>query len=143
MNTKHYGITVSSEVPITGVLDTTAPEWWLEEINQHGIDTDFEEHLKECNKEFHDDCYFNDCPSYIVGYKKDEKGDFVPDIKAESSAIVNGNQNTTQVTRSKWVSRVILCSPCYPGQGDLDNSGEYLAYNLPPVSGEIMTTFQY
>lgn len=131
MNTIHYGIHVSSEVPITGVLNTTAPEWWLEKIDQHGIDIDFEEHLKECSKEFHDDCYYNDCPSYIIGYKKDEKGEFVPDLTAEFSAIVNGNENTTQVTHSKWVSRAALCSPCYPGQGDLVSSGDYLAYTLP------------
>lgn len=132
MNTRHYGISISSEVPITGVVDTTAPEWLLGEIDQHGIDIDFEEHLKECSKEYHDDCYYNDCPSYIIGYKKDEKGDFVPDTASEFSAIVNGNENTTQVTRSRWASRVALCSPCYPGQGDLDTSGEYLAYSLPP-----------
>jgi hypothetical protein len=132
MNTKHYGIPVSSEVPITGVLNTTAPEWWPEEMIRLGIDIGFEEHLKECSKEYHDDCYYDDCPSYIIGYKKDEKGEFVPDLTAEFSAIVNGNENTTQVTRSKWASRVRLCSPCYPGQGDLDTSGEYLAYTLPP-----------
>lgn len=132
MNTRHYGIPISSEVPITGVVDTTAPEWLLEEIYQHGIDIDFEEHLKECSKELHDDCYYNDCPSYTIGYKKDEKGDFVPDFKAEFSAIVNGNENTTQVTRSRWTSRAALCSPCYPGQGDLGTSGEYLVCTLPP-----------
>jgi hypothetical protein len=45
---------------------------------------------------------------------------------------LNGNENTTQITRSKWVSKTKLCSPCYPGQGDLNNSGEYLVYTLPP-----------
>lgn len=131
MNNRHYGIPVSSEVPITGVLNMTAPEWWLEEVTRLGIDIDFEEHLKECNKEYHDDCYYNDCLSYIIGYKKDEKGDFVPDTASEFSAILNGNENTTQVTHSKWVSRAALCSPCYPGQGDLVSSGDYLAYTLP------------
>jgi hypothetical protein len=132
MNTIHYSIPVSSEIPITGVVDTSAPEWLLEEVHLHGIDIGFEEHTKECNKEYHDDCYYNECPSYIIGYKKDEKGDFVPDTASEFSAIVNGNENTTQVTHSKWVSRVALCSPCYPGQGDLVSSGDYLAYTLPP-----------
>lgn len=133
MNTIHYGIPVSSEIPITGVVDTSAPEWLLEEVDMHGTDLDFEEHLRECSKEFHDDCYDNDCPSTdLIGYKKDEKGEFVPDLTAEFSAIVNGNENTTQVTHSKWVSRAALCSPCYPGQGDLVSSGDYLAYTLPP-----------
>lgn len=133
MKTNHHGIDVNSEVPITGVIDTSAPEYLSEEIDLHGIDLDFEEHCKECTKEFHDDCYEVGSPTnYLLGYKKDIKGDFVPDMEAEFSAIVNGNENTTQITRSKWVSRVMLCSPCYPGQGDLDNSGEYLAYTLPP-----------
>ena len=132
MKTIHYGITVSSESPITGVVDTTAPEYLSEEIDLHGIDLDFEEHCKECIKEFHDDCYEAGSPTnYLIGYKKDPKGDFVPDLDAEFSAIVNGNENTTQVTRSRWVSRVMLCSPCYPGQGDLGNNGDYLAYTLP------------
>jgi hypothetical protein len=133
MKTIHYGVNVSSESPITGVVDTTAPEYLSEEIDLHGIDLDFEEHCKECTKEFHDDCYEASSPTnHLLGYKKDPKGDFVPDMEAEFSAIVNGNENTTQVTRSRWVSRVMLCSPCYPGQGDLGNSGYYLAYTLPP-----------
>jgi hypothetical protein len=131
--TIHYGREVSSEVPIAGVIDTTAPEFLLEEIDLHGIDVDFEEHCKECKREFHNECYeTGPSTSYLLGYKKDLKGDFVPDMEAEFSAIVNGNENTTQITRSKWVSRVMLCSPCYPGQGDLANDGEYLAYTLPP-----------
>ena len=84
MNTIHYSIPVSSEIPITGVMDTSDPEWLLEEVHLHGIDLGFEEHLRECSKEFHDNCYDNDYPStYLIGYKKDEKGDFVPDTAAE------------------------------------------------------------
>ncbi|CAG0992754.1 hypothetical protein METP3_02755 [Methanosarcinales archaeon] len=133
MKTIHHGITVSSESPITGVIDTTAPEWLLEEIDSHGIDLDFEEHCRECTKEHHDDCYDSGAgTTHLLGYKKDAKGDYIPDLDAEFSAIVNGNENTTQVIHSKWVSRTALCSPCYPGQGDLDNSGDYLAYTLPP-----------
>jgi len=133
MKTIHHGVTVSSELPITGVIDTTAPEWLLEEIDLHGLDLDFEEHCKECTKEFHDDCYDSGAgTTHLLGYKKDAKGDYVPDLDAQFCAIVNGNENTIQVTYSKWVSRAALCSPCYPGQGDLENSGEYLAYTLPP-----------
>lgn len=133
MMTIHNGVKVFSESPITGVVDTAAPEWLLDEIDAHGIDIGFEEHCKECTKERHDDCYDSgDGTTHLLGYKKDAKGDYVPDLDAEFSAIVNGNENITQITHSKWVSRVILCSPCYPGQGDLDNSGEYLAYTLPP-----------
>ena len=133
MMTIHNEVKVFSEVPITGVVDTTAPEWLMEEIDAHGIDLGFEEHCKECTKEFHDDCYDSgDGTTHLLGYKKDTKGDYVPDLDAEFSAIVNGNENITQITHSKWVSRTALCSPRYPGQGDLDNSGEYLAYTLPP-----------
>jgi|GEM_PF-2055409 len=132
MRTIHWGIAVDSEIPITGVTDINAPEWLHEDID-YGIYLDYEEHVRECGKEFHDDCYDPDGgTTYLIGYKKDVKGDYVPDPNAEYSAIVNGGMNTVQVTRSKWVSRAALCSPCYPGQGDLNNSGEYLTYALPP-----------
>lgn len=133
MKTLHWGIRIDSEVPITGVTDINAPEWLFDDVDSHGIDLGYEEHLRECNKEFHDDCYDPGCDTtHLIGYKKDVKGDYVPDPETEYSAIVNGGAGTVQVTRSKWVSRAALCSPCYPGQGDLENSGDYLAYTFPP-----------
>ena len=127
----HWGIHVNSEAPITGVLNSTAPEFLYEDAIYHGgIDINLEEHCKECKNEYHDDCWTDDEPTYIFGFKKDEKGEYVIDEKAEYSAIVG--QIYTQVLMSKWASRCALCSLCFPGQGDLNTPGEFLAYNLPP-----------
>lgn len=41
--------------------------------------------------------------------------------------------NILQVLWSKFAMMAHYCSPCYPGQGDLDTPGDaYLAYCLPP-----------
>ena len=128
--TRHWGVTVNSEVPTTGVPNSNDPEFLYEEAFRSGIDINFEEHCKECKNEYHDNCWMDDEPTYLIGFKKNEKGEHVLDEKAEYSAIVG--QQETQVLRSGYVSRVTLCSPCFPGQGDLDTPGEFLAYNLPP-----------
>jgi len=132
--TWHWGIIVNSEVPVTGVLLSNNADFLYEDALK-GIDIDFKEHLKECKNEYHDNCWMNDEPTYLIGFKKDEKGEYILDEKAEYSAIVG--QQETQVLRSGYVSRVALCSPCFPGQGDLDTPGEFLAFTLPPeVWGE-------
>ncbi len=130
MITSHWGITVNSEIPITGVLNINSAEWLNEDIT-NGIDLDFEEHIKECKNEYHDECYNNDTPSTVlIGYKKNDKtGLYDIDEDKEYSAIIN--EVYAQITHSQYVSRCDLCSPCYPGQGDLDNKGDYLAYTLP------------
>ena len=57
---------------------------------------------------------------------------YAPDPDAEYSAIVG--ETYAQVVRSKWVQGCKLCSPCYPGQGDLQQNGKgnYIAFTLPP-----------
>lgn len=56
-----------------------------------------------------------------TGYYPNKEGEFAA-IESES---------VTQIVFSKYTKRVLFCSPCYPGQGDLDSSGEHLAYDLP------------
>lgn len=134
MITNHYGYTVDSDIPITGVVLTHNPEFLHEDVVA-GIDHDFEMHLLECNNEDHDMCYDNDDPTYLVGFQVDGNSTsnetrYEPDDKEEYSAICTAMY--TQVVRSKWVTRVALCSPCFPGQGDLDSEGDYLTYTLPP-----------
>ncbi|GAG12597.1 unnamed protein product, partial [marine sediment metagenome] len=43
----------------------------------------------------------------------------------------------TQVVFSKNTTKCQLCSPCYPGQGDIGSIGEFLTYTLP---SELMGT---
>lgn len=127
----HYGITVDSEVPITGVVQTNTVAYLIEEMFNHGIDIDFEKHLKECKNEEHDDCWMNENDTYIIGFVLNphtEKYDI--DSSVEFSAIMG--EIYTQVVHSKYASRCALCSPCFPGQGDIDSSGDFLTYALPP-----------
>ena len=68
----------------------------------------------------------------IGDWEKDKDGlwDATKDGEKGFSAIVG--EIYTQVVWSKWTKRVALCSPCYPGQGDLDTPGDWLAFDLPP-----------
>lgn len=134
----HWGVEVNSESPITGVLNSSAPKRLYEDVERKGIDTAFEEHLKTCTNEDHSECYFignyEDEATYLVGFRKItgelDKGKYEPDPEAKYSAIVGPQY--TQVLQSKYLSRAALCSPCFPGQGDLDTPGEFMTYQLPP-----------
>lgn len=130
----HYGKYIESDTPITGVVLSNNPEFLYEDAFE-GIELDFELHLLKCKNEYHDECYQNDEETYLIGFKKVEsknenKPMFVINQEAEYSAIVEPTY--TQIVRSKWVSRTTLCSPCFPGQGDLDTEGNFLAFTLPP-----------
>lgn len=129
----HWGILVDPETPVTGVVHNANPEWLIEEVYYgDAINLDFEEHCKECDEEYHDDCWMdNGSETYLVGsWKQDDDGLYEPDQSGEYSAIMG--EVYTQVVWSKYTSRCALCSPCYPGQGNLDQQGEFLTYDLPP-----------
>jgi hypothetical protein len=66
-------------------------------------------------------------------WKKDENGQYEPDLNGEYAAIYDSNDNIIQVVWSKNIFKACRrCSPCYPGQGDLDADGfDYLCYCLP------------
>lgn len=129
MITNHYGHTVDSEVPTTGVVSSNSPEFINDDL-LNAIDYDCEMYILE-HEEGADD-YYNDEPTYLIGFKRceNDKTKFEEDENAEYSAICTNQY--TQITRSGWTCRVALCSPCYPGQGDLETAGGYLAYTLPP-----------
>lgn len=122
---------------ITGVINTNDMEHIGDELTG-AIDLDFENHLLECKNEYHDDCWYSDESTYLIGFKKGRDGKWAPDRKAEWSAIVNGGGHyTTQVVRSRWYAMSHYCSPCYPGQGDLNTPGALKAYAPPPdIFGE-------
>lgn len=90
-----------------------------------------EEQVEEWQEEYN--C-FDDGPStYLIGgWICDEDGLYGVDLSADYSAIVSYDSMTAQIVRSKWVIRAALCSPCYPGQVDLDTPGDYLGYDFPP-----------
>lgn len=127
---RHYGILIDPQTPITGVVHNCTPEFLIEEtIN--GIDLAWEEHLTECQNEDYDDCYFPDlCGTVLIGsWKQDENGLYGVDKSGDYAAIVG--EIYTQVIWSHDIKKCALCSPCYPGQGDLDTPGQYLTYDLP------------
>jgi hypothetical protein len=138
MEQNHYGKWVNSEEAVTGVIQNNNVEWLMDEVRDNNtIDLDWEEHIKymepeeieEEENEF--DGWDSSNSTLLIGsWKKDEKGLYEPDKEGEYAAIVN--ESTTQVVWSKFTKRCALCSPCYPGQGDLDTPGEWLAYTLPP-----------
>jgi hypothetical protein len=131
----HYGVHVNQEEATTGVFQLNGLEFIWEDVELAGIDLAWEDHKKECEDYIRDEecnCDIESC-DHLIGYRKDEKsGLFEPDEKAEYSALVRGDSNVIQVVRSIWGIRCALCSPCYPGQGDGDNSGEFLAFAIPP-----------
>ena len=65
----------------------------------------------------------------IGSWKKDSDGLYEPDKTGEYAAICG--EIYTQVVWSKTTGKSALCSPCYPGQCDVDTPGDYLYYALP------------
>ena len=175
MITNHYGITVNSMVPVTGVFQNNYVDCLMEEIQGDSIDLDYEgafdyfiaeetskiqkildeidgENLEASCENIKDICEmlenpdgqigYGDSLEWLIGFKKtriknkawywfdDLKYGYEPDETAEYSAIVG--EIYTQVVKSKWLIKCALCSPSYPGQGDADSEGEFLAYSLPP-----------
>ena len=153
--TNHWGTFVDSEVPTTGVAQNNHVEWLSEEIYSNGsVNVSYEESLKQnleealalaqegdpdldvdlFSEEFTEafnNSYEDQNDTYLIGtWKKDNQGLYEPDETGEYSAICG--EIYTQVVWSRHTKRCALCSPCYPGQGDLDSPGDFLCYDLPP-----------
>lgn len=186
MLNRHWGVTVDSEKPITGVVKTNHVEFIDDDIH-NGIDLEWEAHVIECQgmcadcrcnhggiapgveaseagdcecsvfllrgrghdvdvkhayrqSDDHDACGPDERGTTLIGdWKRVAKQDtnavfnvgetgFAPDETGEYAAIVR--EFYTQVVWSKTARRVKLCSPCFPGQGDMGNPGDYLAFDL-------------
>ena len=129
MRYNHYGVMVDSDKPVIGVTLAAIPEWLQDEIMGQAIDLAWQEHLETCPRIHHGECEVSsDC--YLIGFDVNDQGKYIIDTNAEYSAIVG--ETYCFIHASKWVQRCALCSPCFPGQGDLDSKGEFLAFTLPP-----------
>lgn len=114
------------------------PDCMMETLEEVDEDSDFKI-CSECKAEFQTD--FMECDDHekLIGdwkssYKKDGSIQYEPDENGEFSAIVNSSSfSTIQVVLSKWTTKVrAMCSPCFPGQADLDSgAGDILCYTLP------------
>lgn len=137
----HWGVWVDSEEATTGVLNVGSVAWeWLD--NEHCLTC--EEWIEELDRQLKDgeideDEYYHETESIecdsgherIIGdWIKDNEGLWDADrVGGEFAAIEN--ESTVQVIWSRYTKRGALCSPCYPGQVDLDTPGDWLAYTLP------------
>jgi hypothetical protein len=131
----HYGVHVNPEEATTGVFHLNGLEFIWEDVECNGIDLAWEDHMKECEEyKENEECNCDiESDNHLVGYYKDDgTGLFEPFKGAEYSAIVRGDSGVIQVVKSIWGVRCALCSPCYPGQGDGNTPGEFLAYSVPP-----------
>lgn len=93
-------------------------------------------------EEEYGDLDWSEPDTYIVGaWRQDENGKYEPgDLTddQEFAAIVRCDSMIAQVVKSKWVRAGALCSPCYPGQVDLDTPGDYQGFDFPQwVYGEL------
>ena len=160
MELTHYGVHIDSEIPIVGVVTNHEPEFLIEEVNQ-GVDIDWVEYEADC--EFRgieiddpDWCQGTTIVGFVESPMRPELvlkhnhlaievagKAYVADPDAEYQAICG--EVYTQILSSRYVQRCALCSPCYPGQGDLDSPvGEryrhhngFMTFTLPPsVWGE-------
>lgn len=129
----HWGIQVDSETPITGVETNNRIEFLTDEIySSNSINLTSETWVKEERPsiEEQEDYEWSNDQTFLIGsWKKDSDGLYIPDQTGEYSAIVG--EIYTQVVWSRTTKKCALCSPCYPGQADLDSTGEFLAYCLP------------
>ncbi len=133
--TNHYGVYVDSETPTTGVITNHEIMHLIDAMYyEDGIDLDFEEHLKECPNDDHDHCWeSNGSETWLIGdWQKGADGLYEPDKDGQYgySAIVG--EVYTQVVWSKWTTKGELCSPCYPGQGNVGSKGDFLMFTMPP-----------
>lgn len=137
----HWGKWVNSDIPVTGVLSIHSIDWeWFDyndeiclDCQQAYIELD-ETHEDNEDGKPDPEYYDVECDSshtkLIGDWIQGEDGKYEPDKTGEYAAIEN--ETTVQVVWSKYTAKGALCSPCYPGQVDLDSKGEFLGYTLPP-----------
>jgi hypothetical protein len=137
MITNHWGKWVDNEEPVTGVISNNNIAWeWIEDecltCQETWKEIDDNPDLDPDEKQFElDSCECDSSHTKIFGdWILDTKTDqYEPDTNGEFAAIER--EDVTQIVWSKYTKRGALCSPCYPGQVDLDSDGQYLGYILP------------
>lgn len=95
----------------------------------------WEEHKKTCPDGDDCQCDLDVFDPELIGYRASANQDFDcgEDPSAEYSAIVSSSVHPViQVTKSKWIIKGAMCSPCFPDQVDADCPGEHWGYSLPP-----------
>jgi len=120
------GILVDMEKPTTGVSSSNELPNWFYEFET--IDLGYEEAVEAVEGEEIED-YDSTGPWLVGDWRKSEDGKYEPfDGKEGFSAIQR--ESVVQFVLSRTTKRGAPCSPCYPGQVDLDTDGEFLGYTL-------------
>lgn len=126
--------------PVTGVIFAHNIAW--ENVDEEICPTceefrkEYEETTPEDEQEDEMDFYLEcfDHEKLIGDWKKNEDGLYEPDETGEFAAIVTSSTfSCVQVIWSKYTREVrAMCSPCFPGQADLESgAGNILCYDLP------------
>ena len=130
----HYGVPVSTGVPVPGVF-TNGDVDFLFDLDMD--DALYSEHAAKCGNENHDDCAPQDTHEWLGGFTLVKEGGKLQwDRDIEKNIAFDVSEVYSRVFASQWVISCNLCSPCYPGQGDVDFDGEHLAYSFPPDTFE-------
>lgn len=105
--------------------------------DQHSmLDVPMDEDLLEEWRDQLGEQYEESGDTYLIGdWRLDSTGQFQIDYGGTNhfAAIVDYNfaGGIVQVVWSHYVTSAALCSPCCPGQCDLDTPGDFLGYDLP------------
>ena len=99
-------------------------------MDEHGITDDQDDRVEEFNLNYMND----DASTYLIGdWVLDPiTQDYSPNPQGKEGFAAIVRPYVTQVVFSKHITLANHCSPCYPGQGDLDTPGTLHTYTLPP-----------
>lgn len=130
----HWGKWVDSNIPVTGVLSHNEVDSWLYESELICLDCDKMMKQEDSENEDNPDYDWIECDSShtrLLGnwIFDTNTNQYEPDKNGEFAAIEK--EMTIQVVWSKYTKRGNLCSPCYPGQVEFSNDGDFIAYTLP------------
>lgn len=123
---------IDAEKPITGVANASDYAQLISD-SYDAIDLDLIEHQKECeacqNEEACEWIEYGEQGTLLIGSWKEKNGLFEPDRDGEFSAIVG--EQYVQFVWSRHTKKCGICSPCFPGQADLNSDGDFHAYYMP------------
>jgi hypothetical protein len=137
MQTNHYGKLVDSELPIVGVINTNSINWEFIDneicLTCNKIIENIQNDNTLTDDEKEEELEYIECDSdhtKLIGDWVLTNGKYEPDLAGEFAAIVD--ETYVQVVfSSNDFKHCKLCSPCFPGQGDLNSIGDYITYALP------------
>jgi hypothetical protein len=132
MKHNHYGLTLDTEKPTTGVYNGNQVAWdyvgdqidpsygWFCPECGNRLDHKLATRCRNCRAKLDwDDLDYYETESWLLGdWIEQANGKWRPDRKGDFAALYDSNDNYIQVVWSKTTRRGSMCSPCFPGQVD-------------------------